>query len=205
MSRCARRPSLVETAVRIVRIDCAVRPSLPMTLPMSSLATRNSMRLLLSPAISVTTTWSGWSTSSIAMVWIRSLRGIGLLRQSGLELRQTLQEAIHRLRRRRSVLAPVLQPLTLHGEKAGILRRVVGADVLQKATATRAPVIGHDEAVKRALLRARSGKTDMDSHDKKPFGVTACFESIGATVLRQRTERARTVRGARAIVKCGGG
>src|SRR5262249_32090066 len=56
ISRGARRPSLVDTAVRIVRMDWAVRPSLPMTFPMSSLATRSSMRLLCSPAISVTTT-----------------------------------------------------------------------------------------------------------------------------------------------------
>src|SRR5262249_55167107 len=80
MSRCERRPSLVEAAVRMVRIDCAVRPSRPMTLPTSSLATRSSMSRLCSPSISVTSTESGSSTRALAMVSINSFNAMLRLR-----------------------------------------------------------------------------------------------------------------------------
>src|SRR5215471_16138401 len=80
MSRCERRPSLVDAAVRIVRIDWAVRPSLPMTLPTSSFATRSSMRRLCSPSISVTSTESGSSTRALAMVSISSFNAMLRLR-----------------------------------------------------------------------------------------------------------------------------
>src|SRR6266567_404764 len=80
MSRCERRPSLVDAAVKIVRIDWAVRPSRPMTLPTSSLATRSSMRRLCSPSISVTSTESGSSTRALAMVSISSFNAILRLR-----------------------------------------------------------------------------------------------------------------------------
>src|ERR1700722_4773447 len=193
MSRCGRRPSFVETAVRIVRMDCAVRPSLPMTLPTSSFATRSSIRLLCSPAISVTTTWSGWSTSSIAIVWISSLSAIAenlavcerargmksSLGCGGLELRQALEQTIDRLRRGRAVLTPVLQAVMLDDELAGILRRVVGTDVLEETPAPRAPLIGDNETVKRLLLGARAGETNMNGHDEKPFGATASFDASG--------------------------
>src|ERR1700683_3972617 len=153
MSRCALRPSFVETAVRILRIDCAVRPSLPMTLPTSSFATRSSIRLLCSPAISVTTTWSGWSTSSIAIVRIGSFSAIGDELKCGLGARErvgnvlfgrgrraglvgrspglALEEAVDRIGGRCAVLTPVVQSLAIDGELAGVLRRVVCPDVLE--------------------------------------------------------------------------
>jgi hypothetical protein len=51
------------TALRIVRIDFAVRPCLPITLPKSSFATRNSSSVAASPRVSVTSTASGLLTS----------------------------------------------------------------------------------------------------------------------------------------------
>src|SRR5262249_3262552 len=54
------------TAFRMVRIDFAVRPCLPMTRPMSSLATLSSRTDVVSACVSFTSTASGWFTSCLA-------------------------------------------------------------------------------------------------------------------------------------------
>src|ERR1700722_3084594 len=175
MSRWARRPTFADSAVSSVRIDWAVRPSLPMTLPMSSFATRSSMTVLCSPETSVTSTWSGWSTSSTAMARMSSLRGmstsatLGLLglgrggrsrRDAGL----TLEQLVDRGRRRGAVTAPVREALAVDGEVLGSPGRVVGTDVLEETTSPGTPVVGHDDAVEGALLGAGPGETDMNGH-----------------------------------------
>src|SRR5258706_394100 len=60
----------------MVRIDWAVRPSRPMTLPTSSFATRSSMSRLCSPSISVTSTAPGSSTRAFAIVSISSFNAM---------------------------------------------------------------------------------------------------------------------------------
>src|SRR5262249_13549070 len=54
------------TALRIVRIDLAVRPCLPITRPKSSLATRSSSTEAVSPWVSLTSTASGLLTNCCA-------------------------------------------------------------------------------------------------------------------------------------------
>jgi hypothetical protein len=72
ISRTERFLILVEAALKIVLIALAVRPCLPMTFPRSSLATFNSMTEVCSPSISLTSTWSGWSTNALAMYFTNS-------------------------------------------------------------------------------------------------------------------------------------
>src|SRR4029453_11799532 len=67
ISRTARFFSLVALALRIVGMARAVRPCLPMTLPMSAWATRSSSTVTCSPSISVTCTFSMSSTRAFAM------------------------------------------------------------------------------------------------------------------------------------------
>src|SRR5579862_818095 len=60
------------TALRMVRIDFAVRPCLPITRPRSSLATRNSSTDAVSPWVSLTSTAVGLFTSCCARNWTSS-------------------------------------------------------------------------------------------------------------------------------------
>src|SRR5580692_7751587 len=62
-----RRFSFMPAAPRSVRMDRAVRPCLPMTLPKSLAATRSSKTVTCSPCTSWTLTWSGKSTRAFAM------------------------------------------------------------------------------------------------------------------------------------------
>src|SRR6266540_3685402 len=73
ISNTHRFPNLVPAAFRIVRIDRAVRPCLPITLPRSSWATRSSMIVVFSPSVSRTDTSSGLSTRAFAMSSISAL------------------------------------------------------------------------------------------------------------------------------------
>src|SRR5882724_1644503 len=61
LSFCAR------VAFRMIRRAVIVRPCFPMTFPMSSFATDNSMTTELAPSTPCTRTWSGWSTIALAM------------------------------------------------------------------------------------------------------------------------------------------
>src|SRR5512135_739614 len=67
-----RFPIFVPAALSIVRMARAVLPSLPMTLPRSVCATLSSITVVFSPSTSVTLTWSGLSTSALAMSVMRS-------------------------------------------------------------------------------------------------------------------------------------
>ena len=58
--------------LNMVRIALAVWPFLPITLPVSIRATLSSNTDVCSPPISVTDTWSGWSTKARAMTVTRS-------------------------------------------------------------------------------------------------------------------------------------
>src|SRR5208282_3403939 len=66
ISRVTLRFFRAATALRIVRIDFAVWPCLPITLPKSSFAARNSSSVAASPRVSVTSTASGLLTSCCA-------------------------------------------------------------------------------------------------------------------------------------------
>src|SRR5215471_10352360 len=62
-----RRFNFIPAAPRIVRMERAVRPCLPITLPKSLGATRSSSTVTCSPATSRTATSSGMSTRAFAM------------------------------------------------------------------------------------------------------------------------------------------
>ena len=76
ISRIQRLSCLAEAALRMVRIDCAVLPFFPMTLPKSVWATRSSMTAVFSPTISVMCTCSGLSTSAVTISLISSFMSI---------------------------------------------------------------------------------------------------------------------------------
>src|SRR6266699_6092233 len=59
--------SFIPAALRIVRIDLAVRPCFPITLPRSLWATRNSKTVVCSPSMDRTETCSGLSTRAFAI------------------------------------------------------------------------------------------------------------------------------------------
>src|SRR5688572_15536319 len=167
MSSCARRPSLVEAATRIVRIDCAVRPSLPITLPMSPGATRSSRIELWSPSISVTSTPSGSSTRDWAMVSIRSFNAIvSLQRDSGLRFgsdgRVRLQQTRERGGRQRALVGPVVEASAIDLERTGGIEH---ADVLDVTAVARTAVVGDHDAVEGDLFRAVAREANVDCHE----------------------------------------
>jgi hypothetical protein len=71
ISSAKRRSSFMPDALRMVRMARAVRPCLPMTFPTSPGATRNSSTVQSPSWTSCTETWSGVSTSVLAMYSIR--------------------------------------------------------------------------------------------------------------------------------------
>src|SRR5689334_12095963 len=144
----------------IVRIDCAVRPSLPMTLPMSPSPTRSSRTALRSPSTSVTSTPSGSSTSARAIVATSCLRAmqVSSARDSG-GARLRLEQAIERVRSLSAQLLPVLEALHVDGEGT---RGVEGADVFDEAAVAGTAVLGDHDTIKRRLLRAVPSQADLN-------------------------------------------
>src|SRR5579864_855054 len=67
ISSVKRRFSFIPAAPRMVRMDRAVRPCFPMTLPRSLGATRSSKTVTCSPSTTCTATSSGMSTRAFAM------------------------------------------------------------------------------------------------------------------------------------------
>ncbi len=73
ISRKQRFPILVPAACRMVCMAMAVLPCFPITLPISSCATRSSTMVVFSPSVSSTETSPGLSTNDLAIYSIRSL------------------------------------------------------------------------------------------------------------------------------------
>src|SRR5690606_11996430 len=136
-------------------------PSLPITLPMSSGATRSSTVTPPSSSTSSTSTASGSSTSASAMVAIRSLSAISAL--SGGSLGGVLEQTRHRERHLSAHALPV-------GDTRQVERQALGgvgierADLLDEATVTAAAVIGNDHSVEGALCGTVPGEADMNCH-----------------------------------------
>src|SRR4051812_3074707 len=127
-------------APRMVRIDRAVRPCLPMTLPRSLGATRNSSTVLCSPSSALTWTCSGSSTRALAisstsdrmsppcsfailrLLHLRGAYAFGLrfLRRllccRGAGRRSFFEQTGEGGRELRTLRAPVIDALTLHVE-----------------------------------------------------------------------------------------
>src|SRR5689334_8213688 len=131
-----------------------------MTLPMSPSPTRSSRTALRSPSTSVTSTPSGSSTSALAMVDTSSFKAIAspsalLSRCAGL----LLEQAVERVRGLRPDFLPVLETIHVNRELAGGIERT---DVLDETAVARTAVLGHDDAIKRRLLRAVPRQADLN-------------------------------------------
>src|SRR5271154_5411679 len=99
---------------------------------------------------------------------MRSLRGMPgrapLLGLRGRGPRLSLQQTIDRARRKGTFASPVGQAFGIDNEEPRIFRRIVRAEVLQKATSSRTTLISDNDPIERALLGARARKTNMYGH-----------------------------------------
>src|SRR5439155_18374811 len=161
---------LAAAALRIARSAFAVRPSLPITLPRSSSATRNSRVGIPSRTVSVTLTASGFRTRNRATYSTSSF--IAGARSSGCRGRRgstcgearTLQHVLHRFGRPRTPRQPALELLAHDGDARGVGRGIVGAELLDVPAVTREARVRDDDPVKRVLLRAVARPSNRNGH-----------------------------------------
>src|SRR5205807_4821957 len=116
------------TALRMVRIDLAVRPCLPMTRPRSSLATRSSSTEAVSPCVSFTSTASGLFTNCRARNWTSSfIAGSVEAGSGGLGSgRRYLNELPHSVAGLRARFEPMGGLLVIQADFGGIEQGIVG-------------------------------------------------------------------------------
>src|SRR5581483_797443 len=167
-------------AARMVRSERAVRPCLPITLPRSLSATRNSRTVSPPSSTASTDTWLGSSTSTLAIsstrarmsplspvisglsfcrwdvVWRRCLTRLG----RGGRRRGLLQQLVHGFRRLRALREPVINALAVqvHGRRVGA--RVVRAHHLHRASIARALLVNHHHAIVGLFARTNARKTN---------------------------------------------
>src|SRR5690242_19030267 len=152
--------SFIPAAPRIVRIERAVRPCLPITLPKSFGATRSSSTIV-SPSTSVTLTCSGSSTSDLAICSTKARmstpgspvmdaplnrgRGYhdGWLCRCACRRRLLGHELAHPLAEPGALGDPVLNTLALQVEAGGTGARIVRPHHLHRAPVARPLLLDH--------------------------------------------------------------
>src|SRR5262249_41671980 len=170
MSRTIRWFLLAAAALRIARSAFAVRPSLPITLPRSSSATRNSRVGTPSRTVSVTLTASGFRTRNRATYSTSSF--IAATRRSGCRRRRrstcgearTLQYVRHRFGWPRTPCRPTLELLAHDSDARGIGRGIVRTELLDVSAVTREARVRDDDPVKRMLLRTMPRQSNRNGH-----------------------------------------
>src|SRR3984957_1892314 len=153
------------TALRIVRIDFAVRPCLPITRPRSSFATRNSRIEAVSPWVSLTSTASGLLTNCCARNSTSSLmagspKGSGGLCGAG----RLLNQLPHGVARFSSRLQPLLSLSGFQCYFRRIERGVVSSNLIDVTAVAGRPRIGNDDTVEGPFLGAMPAQSDNQSH-----------------------------------------
>src|SRR5262245_480565 len=184
------------TAFRMVRIDFAVRPCLPITRPMSSLATLSSSTVVVSASVSFTSTASGWFTSCFARNKTSSFMGrssfgapragegrsgcrhgradvgLGGARLGGLlasRLRGRLLDQLSYGRRRlRSLRPPRCQLLGVDLDQRRGAGGVVEPDLVDEPAVARRFRAGDDDTIDWVFLAAVTGETDLHHADVFP-------------------------------------
>src|SRR5687768_3565784 len=85
-----------------------------------------------------------------------------------------VDQAVQRAAGQRADLDPAVEALAVELEDLG--PRIVGAEQLDELAIARAALVGRNDAVERALLRALPGETEDDRHwESSKFGP--CIES----------------------------
>ena len=82
------------------------------------------------------------------------------------------QHLLHTLGRLRALAKPVCDALCFQRQALVVVfrhHRVVGADPLDITAVTRGSSLGNNNTVKRALLGAAAGKSDLESHEYSSF------------------------------------
>src|SRR5262245_34475176 len=172
------------TAFRMVRIDFAVRPCLPITRPMSSLATLSSRTDVVSASVSFTSTASGWFTSCFARNKTSSFMGrssfgapradedqlcvrhgradVGLAGGDLPEQRsgRLVDQLLHGQGGLRAPRAPRVQPLRIEPDHRRCARGIVEPDLLDEAPVPGRRRGGDDNAIDGPLLAAMTGESN---------------------------------------------
>src|SRR6185503_17599343 len=162
-------PIFAEEAARSMRSARAIRPCLPITLPMSPCATRSSTTTLRSTSEEVTSTASGASTRARARnrinssSWSTGRRSLGL----GLAFREALGDLQDRHARTSALADPVVEPRRVEDDGLGRAAGVIGADALDEGAVALLALIRHHDAVIGRLRCAETRKPDRDCHDEK--------------------------------------
>lgn len=166
----------------------AVRPSFPITFPMSSRATRNSTMTPRSSSSSSTSTESGSSTSASAMVAMRSFSA--MISASRLGFLSVLDQASHRVRGLCTLILPVIDSRQVQ-RQASLDIGIKGTDVLQEPAIPGVALISDHHAIKGALFGTVTSESDMYSHDNLLVGwVVNGFPDLAASDRIFESDRA---------------
>src|SRR6185437_2960172 len=125
---------------------------------------------------------------------LRLLARLGLFRvqaRFALGEAEAVEQAQHAIGRLRALGEPGLGLLLVEREAACVvlgLHRIERADLLDEAAIARRAGVGDDDAIERALLRARAGEPDFQGHFRSSFSFIMFQTGVG--FLRSRVSAA---------------